>query len=90
MMRSNDINFSHGSTYDDAYCDGYNNLDTSDRFGKDIYVQVVRDNNLFSDYDDDNNNLLYHLDSISLMPDPSSNKQWNQPNHHDYSEQDLY
>ena len=31
-----------------------------------------------------------HLDSISLIPDPYSNKQWNQPNHHDYSKQDLY
>jgi len=30
MMRSNDIQFSHGSTYDDVYFDGSNNLDTSD------------------------------------------------------------
>ena len=87
MMRSNDIHFSHGSTYDDVYCDGCNNLDTSDRFGKDIDVQVVKNNNLFSDYDDDNNNRkpinnssclmpdqLDHLDSISLMPDLHSNK----------------
>jgi len=78
MMRSNDIQFFHGSTYDDVYFDGSNNLDTSDRFGKDIDVQVVRNNNLFSDYDDDNNYLLYHLYSISLMPDPYLNKQWNQ------------
>ena len=82
--------FFHGSAYDHAYCDGCNNLDTSDQFGKDIDVQVVRNNNLCSDYDDDNNDLLYHLDSISSMPDPYSNKQWNQLNHHDYSEQDLY
>jgi len=75
LMRNNDIHFSCGST-DDVYCDGCNNLDTSDRFGKDIDVQVVRNNNLFSDYDDDNNNLLYHLDSISSIPDPYSNRQW--------------
>ena len=51
-MRSNNIQVFHGSTYDDAYCEGCNNLDTSDKFGKDIDVQVVRNNNLFSDYDD--------------------------------------
>ena len=48
MVRSNDIRVSHGSTY----CDGWNNLDIYDRFGKDIDVQVVRNNNSFSDYDD--------------------------------------
>mmetsp|Transcript_20100 Transcript_20100/g.22242 ORF Transcript_20100/g.22242 Transcript_20100/m.22242 type:complete len:93 (-) Transcript_20100:109-387(-) len=78
MVRSNDIHVFRGSTYDDAYCDGCNNLDTSDQFGKDIDAQVVRNNNLFSDYDDDNNYLLYHLDSISSMSDPYLNKQWNQ------------
>mmetsp|Transcript_7328 Transcript_7328/g.7915 ORF Transcript_7328/g.7915 Transcript_7328/m.7915 type:complete len:80 (+) Transcript_7328:1-240(+) len=65
-MRSNDIQFAHVSTYG------------PDRFGKDIDVQAVRNNNPFSDYDDDNNDLLYHLDSISSMPDPYLNKQWNQ------------
>ena len=39
-MRSNDIHVSHGSTYDDAYCESCNDLDTSDRFVKDIDVQV--------------------------------------------------
>ena len=33
--------------------------------------------------------LLDHLDNIS-MPDLYSNKQWNQPNQHDCSKQDLY
>mmetsp|Transcript_35836 Transcript_35836/g.40943 ORF Transcript_35836/g.40943 Transcript_35836/m.40943 type:complete len:110 (-) Transcript_35836:167-496(-) len=51
-MRNNDIHFSCGST-DDVYCDGCNNLDTSDQFGKEIDIQVVRNNNSFSDYDDD-------------------------------------
>ena len=54
MVRSNDIHVSHGSTYDDAYCDGCNNRDTSDQLGKDINVQVVRNYNLFSDYNDCN------------------------------------
>ena len=40
MVRNDDIHVSHGSTYDDAHCEGYNDLDTSDRFGKDIDVQV--------------------------------------------------
>ena len=34
--------------------------------------------------------LLDHLDSISSTQDPYSNKQWNQPSHHDYLKQDLY
>ena len=168
-MGSNNTQGFHGSAYDDAYCEGCKNLDTFDLFGKDIDVQVVRNNNSFSDYDDgiektsimkwkklvrrlrsDTNdeyheetidfwktkvvvqvimpndyskqdqhnqrkplkrshsvcsmpNLLNHLDSICLMPDPInhhdsicsvtdpySNKQWNQPNHHDHSKQDLY
>ena len=32
---------------------------------------------------------LDHLDNISML-DPYSNKQWNQPNQHDCSKQDLY
>ena len=113
MVKNNDINVSHGSTYDDAYSDGCNNIDTSDRFGTDIDVQVVKNNNLFSDYDDDfdkdtydddddinrkpiNNSIclfldqLDHLYSIYSLPDPYSNKHRNQPNHHDFSKQDLY
>ena len=104
MVRSNDIHFYHGSsTYDDEYCDECNNLETSDQFGKDINIQVVGHNNSFSYYDYDNNNrnlisnstclmsdLLDHLNCINPIQDPYSNKQWNQLNHHDYSEQDLY
>ena len=41
------------STYDDAHCDSCNNLDTSDRSERVIDVQVMRNNNLFSEYDDD-------------------------------------
>ena len=52
QIRSNDIHLSHGSTYDDAYCDGCNNLDTSN-LGKYIDVQVVKNNSSFSDCDDD-------------------------------------
>ena len=51
MVRSNNNRVSHGSTY----CDGCNNLDNYDCFGKDIDIQVVRNNNSFSDYDNDNN-----------------------------------
>ena len=53
MVRINDLHVSHGSTYDDAYCDSCNNPGTSDCFGKDIDFQVVKNNNLFRDYDDD-------------------------------------
>ena len=49
MVRSNNTYFDYDSTYDDAYCDGCNNLDTYDRFGKDIDVQGVRNNNSFND-----------------------------------------
>ena len=51
MVRSNDIQIFH-STYGDAHCDSCNNLDTSDQSRRDIDIQVMRNNTVFSCYDD--------------------------------------
>ena len=51
MLMNNDIQI-FCSTYGDAHCDSCNNLDTSDWSGRDIDVQVMRNNNSFSCYDD--------------------------------------
>ena len=86
-MRSNDIHVSYGSSYDDAYCDGCNNLDTSDRFGKDSDVQVVKNINLFSDYDDDVGNDSDDTHGFTITnydSNSNNNNEYNRDIFHDY------
>ena len=54
--------------------------------------EYVLQDSFLEDLIDDtyNNNRKPINNSISSMPDLYSIKQWNQPNHHDYSKQDLY